>query len=324
VARFIGFEVLRVVIHRGGINSRSRLELVNHAALPCVIAVMKPQHGVSPETDAMWSLALARGLIRAEAMRAMRNCDGYIDLLGPSASARRSSAQRAMQCPIAAALYERVWRPIMFAVMYQHGISVCAERERAATGLHLGGEQRVLDVACGPGTFTSFFASQLGGDGFVIGLHSSVPVIEHAVAENSHARAVYMRADACSLPFDDGTFDVVYCFAALHLVPQPCAVLREMVRVLSPRGRIAVMTSYGRESLLVRKGLELGAAMCGVRVFDRTTIPAFFAAAGLLDIDQQLRGISQFVVARRPEPVTELDAWRSRSAAGRIRRMASG
>jgi hypothetical protein len=84
------------------------------------------------------------------------------------------------------------------------------------------------------------------------------------------------------------------------------------------------MTSYGRESLLVRKGLELGAAMCGVRVFDRTTIPAFFAAAGLLDIDQQLRGISQFVVARRPEPVTELDAWRSRSAAGRIRRMASG
>ena len=90
-------------------------------------------------------------------------------------------------------------------------------------------------------------------------------------------------------------------------------MLREMARVLSPGGRIAVMTTYGRESLLVRKGLELGAAICGVRVFDRTTVPAFFAAAGLTHIDQQLRAISQFVIARRPEEeVTKLDAWRLR------------
>lgn len=59
---------------------------------------------------------------------------------------------------------------------------------------------------------------------------------------------------------------------------------------------------------------ELGATICGVRVFDRSTVPAFLAAAGLIDIDQQLRGISQFVTARRREwQVTELDRWRSRS-----------
>jgi hypothetical protein len=87
-------------------------------------------------------------------------------------------------------------------------------------------------------------------------------------------------------------------------------VLQEMIRVLSPGGRIAVMTTYGRESLLVRKGLELGAEMCGVRVFDRTTVPAFLAATGLIDIDQQLRGISQFVMARRPEQ--ESDPGRAR------------
>jgi hypothetical protein len=45
-------------------------------------------------------------------------------------------------------------------------------------------------------------------------------------------------------------------------------------------------------------------------VFDRTTIPAFFAAAGLTDIDQQLHGISQFVMARRPEQ--DSDVWRTR------------
>ena len=85
-----------------------------------------------------------------------------------------------------------------------------------------------------------------------------------------------------------------------------------MVRVLAPGRRIAVMTTYGRESFLVRKGLELGAAICGVRVFDRTTVPTFFAAAGLVDIEQQLRGISQFVVARRPKQVSEFARWRAR------------
>jgi hypothetical protein len=52
---------------------------------------------------------------------------------------------------------------------------------------------------------------------------------------------------------------------------------------------------------MTRKALEIGATVCGVRVFDRTTIPAFLTAAGLVDIEQQLRGISQFVAAYRPD-----------------------
>ena len=218
----------------------------------------------------------------------MRYCDGYTDLLGPSFPSRRLG-------------HQLVWRPIMASAFGLHGMPVPAEREKAAAALHLNGGQRVLDVGCGRGDFTSFFADRLGGNGFVIGLDDSVPMMQRATRDNSCARAVYMRADAFSLPFNNGAFDAVCCFAALHLVPEPIAILREMVRVLSAGGRIAVTTSYGRESRLVRKALELGAAICGVRVFDRTTIPAFFAAAGLVEIDQQLRGISQFVTARRPE-----------------------
>jgi SAM-dependent methyltransferase len=257
----------------------------------------------------MWVPALARGLIREDVLRSMRYCDGYTDLLGTTAPARLSLAQRAMNSPSVAAIYQHIWRPIMVAAMSLHGMSLSAERERAAAALHLGGQQRVLDVACGPGNFTSFFADQLAGDGFVIGLDNSVPMMERAVRDNTCARAVYMRGDALDLPFNDRAFDVVSCFAALHLVPEPLGVLHEMVRVLSPGGRIAVMTTYGRESLLMRKGLELGAMICGVRVFDRTTVPAFFAAAGLVDIKQQLRGISQFVVARRPVQGTEFRRW---------------
>jgi SAM-dependent methyltransferase len=268
--------------------------------------------GVETESDAMWVPALARGLIREDALRSMRYCDGYTDLLGRTAPARRSLAQRAMNSPAVAAIYQHIWRPIMVAAMSLHGMSIAAERERAAAAVHLGGQQRILDVACGPGNFTSFFADQLTGDGFVIGLDNSVPMMERAVRDNSCARAVYMRGDALDLPFNSRAFDVVCCFAALHLVSEPLRLLHEMVRVLSPGGRIAVMTTYGRESLVVRKGLELGAAICGVRVFDRTTVPTFLAAAGLVDVEQQLHGISQFVVARRPAHVTESGRWRYR------------
>jgi SAM-dependent methyltransferase len=272
------------------------------------------QTGVDPDSDAPWSAALARGLIRHDALRSIRICDGYIDLLGPSPPARRTLVQRVMRSPTVASIYERAWRPIMMGALCLHGLSIPTERERVSAALHLGGERRVLDVACGPGNFTSFFAGKLAGDGFVIGLDNSLPMIERAVADNSDARAVYMHADALSLPFDDGAFDAVCCFAALHLVPEPIGVLREMVRVLAPRGRMVILTSYGGESFLMRKGIALGATFCGVRVFDRTTIPAFSDAAGLIDIDQQLRGISQFVTARRPEQGPELDRWRTRTS----------
>lgn len=273
---------------------------------------MTAQHrGADP--DVMWSSALARGLIRHDALRSIRYCDGYIDLLGPNAPAQPTLAQRVADSPTVATISERAWRPIMIAALSLHGLSVSAERERAAAALRLRGEQRVLDVACGPGNFTSFFADKLTGDGFVIGLDNSLPMVERAVNDYSHARAVYMHADPLSLPFDDRTFHAVCCFAALHLVPEPIGVLREMVRVLAPCGRIVVLTSYGRESFLMRKGLALGATICGVRVFDRTTVPALFAAAGLVDIDQRLRGISQFVAARRPGQATELDRWRTRT-----------
>ena len=258
------------------------------------------QSGAAPESDGMWSTALVRGLIREDALRSSGYSDtGYIDLLESSPPTRRTLAQRAMTNNRVAAVYERLWRPIVVAALSLHGLSVVDERARAAAALHLDGEQRVLDVACGPGNFTGFFADRLAGDGFVIGLDTSLPMLERAVHDNPLPRAVYLHADALELPFDDRTFDAVCCFAALYLVAEPCAVLHEMVRVLAPGGRIAVMTSYGRESFLARKGLELGATLCGVRVFDRTTVPAFLAAAGLIDVDQQLRGISQFVTGRR-------------------------
>ena len=95
------------------------------------------QPGADPDADGMWSPALARGLIRHDALRSIRICDGYTDVLGQNAPIRPTLTQRAMQSPTVAAIYQRACRPIMMAALRLHGLSMSAERERAAAALHL-------------------------------------------------------------------------------------------------------------------------------------------------------------------------------------------
>lgn len=267
---------------------------------------MTEQEFCSPAAPGgVWSTSIARGLIRESTTHSIScyttdcNDAGFIDLLPPAAPPRRTLAQRAMQNTTVAACYERLWRPVEVAALSLHGLSETAEQERAAAALRIADATRVLDVACGPGNFTSYFARRLSGESVAIGIDNSVAMLAQAARTNADRRAVYIRADAHALPFGDATFDAVCCFAALYLIPDPNQALREMVRVLSPGGWIAISTSYGRESRLARQALRLGAKVCGVRIFDRDAIPGHFSDSGLVDISQQLRGITQFVSARR-------------------------
>ncbi|HEY0448672.1 class I SAM-dependent methyltransferase [Actinophytocola sp.] len=51
----------------------------------------------------------------------------------------------------------------------------------------------------------------------------------------------FVRGDACSLPYGDGRFDLTVCRLTLHQVADPAAVVREMVRVTRPAGRVAIV-----------------------------------------------------------------------------------
>ncbi len=45
-------------------------------------------------------------------------------------------------------------------------------------------------------------------------------------------------ADVYDLPFDDGTFDVVYMIAVIGEIPNPVRAVKEFFRVLSPSGTL--------------------------------------------------------------------------------------
>ncbi|WIM85778.1 methyltransferase domain-containing protein [Candidatus Mycobacterium wuenschmannii] len=224
---------------------------------------------------------------------------GFLDVLGASvASDTPTLAQVAMNSPVVATVYERLWRPVAFYVA--SGVTTGAEQRRAAEALNLPGTSRLLDIACGPGNFTGKLAEQLPEDGLAIGFDISVPMLTRAVQDNSGPRTCYVRGDAGTLPFDDETFDAVCCFGALYLMPEPFQVAREMLRVLKPGGRVAILTSYVSRVPGLRQVSEASAKVIGLRLFDRETFVDLFREAGLTGIEQEIQRNLQFVAADKP------------------------
>ncbi|MGO9507466.1 MAG: class I SAM-dependent methyltransferase [Mycobacterium sp.] len=240
-------------------------------------------------------IELTRGLLDKTAE--LRH--GFLDVLGESTSSRVPTfAQQAMNSPLVATIYERLWRPVSFYLA--SGVTSRAEQRRAAAALHLSSAERLLDVACGPGNFTGPLARELPEESLAVGFDISAPMLTWAVLDNSGPRTCYVRGDARMLPFRDETFDAVCCFGALYLVPEPFRVTREMVRVLRPGGRIAILTSYSGQTFPVRSVLTTAASRIGLTMFDGQSFVELFTSAGLVDVDQQTQRALQFVAAGKP------------------------
>ncbi len=96
----------------------------------------------------------------------------------------------------------------------------------------------VLDVATGTGRLATALARFPEFEGQIVGLDLSRKMLREA------ARATYpfsdfislVHAPAETLPFPDGSFDVVTCLEALEFTTNPDVILREMARVLRPGG----------------------------------------------------------------------------------------
>jgi SAM-dependent methyltransferase len=226
--------------------------------------------------------------------------DGFIDLLGEESVAGPGPGQRLMESAGLAAIYERLWRPLLGRLlMGAMGPGMRDEQELAIEMLELSETDTVLDVACGPGNFTRAFAP-VAGEGLVIGTDASSAMLARAVDETRAQNVAYVRADAAHMPFRDESFDAVACFAALYLIEDPFGALDEIVRVLAPGGRVAVLTSVNRGLLPASLANVVSRPLTGIRLFGRDEITSALRGRGMTRVAQRVSGLAQFVSAVKP------------------------
>ena len=126
-------------------------------------------------------------------------------------------------------------------------------RDRLLAALKLQGNERVLDVGCGHGLLL-IGAAKLVPQGRAVGIdlwsqedqgkNAREHTLHNAKLEGVAERVEVQTGDMRKLPFGDGEFDAVVASLSIHNIPDAAGraeAVREIVRVLKPGGRIALM-----------------------------------------------------------------------------------
>jgi SAM-dependent methyltransferase len=137
---------------------------------------------------------------------------------------------------------------------------------------------RVLDVGCGPGFSVDVFRMR---DPDVQWIGLDLPDSPE-VRTRTRTDARFETFDGVTIPFEDESFDLVYCKQVLEHVHRPAPLLAEVRRVLARGGFLAGSTSqlepfhslslwnytpFGFAELIDRAGLTLVEVRPGIDVF---------------------------------------------------------
>ena len=147
-----------------------------------------------------------------------------------------------------------------------------------------GPDDTVLDVACGGGNVVCAFAQTVQ---HAAGIDMTPAMLERARAmarEKALTNVSWDQGQATSLPYADGTFTIVVTRFSFHHFIEPLAVLKEMIRVCAPGGRVLVADMH--TSTDPAKGaefnrMELLRDPSHVRALPVAELKALFPAAGL-------------------------------------------
>ena len=105
-------------------------------------------------------------------------------------------------------------------------------------------DQRVLDIACGPGAFSVLFDADV-----YVGVDINQRYIEYAQRQY---KGTFHVMDARHIEFSDDSFDGVLVYGLLHHLDDDDAreVLKGVARVLKPSGRALIIEDVPSESRL--------------------------------------------------------------------------
>lgn len=122
----------------------------------------------------------------------------------------------------------------------------CAPFSSLVDYFYISGK-KVLEIGCGAGSHAAMFANA-GAEVTAIDLtERAVSLTKRRFELFDIKNATVMKSDAENLPFPDNSFDFVWSWGVIHHSANTQQIVKEILRVLKPNGRVSVMI-YNRNS----------------------------------------------------------------------------
>lgn len=100
--------------------------------------------------------------------------------------------------------------------------------------------ETILDVGCGTGVNSLAISKVVAPEGKVIGIDNSEAMLALAHDKASGNNVEYQQKAVEEMDFPANTFDGVVCTQVLNYVADPVSVLKSLLRVVKPTGRVFV------------------------------------------------------------------------------------
>lgn len=131
--------------------------------------------------------------------------------------------------------------------------------QRIIAAMSLTGEERALEVACGPGIVAQAVAPLVSELVCIDATPEMLSLAKQRLTRSGAANVNFMEAMAEDLPFQPGEFDLLVTRLSFHHFPDIQTVLAECQRVLRPQGRLVVadiVTSENADKSRLHNALE--------------------------------------------------------------------
>jgi ubiquinone/menaquinone biosynthesis C-methylase UbiE len=142
----------------------------------------------------------------------------------------------------------------------------------------------VLDIGCGGGMAIKEI-TRIAITGFVAGIDYSEIMVQQALKHNAAAvcamRVAIKNGSISNLPFKDESFDKAYAIESFNFWPNPIAGLKEVHRVLRPKGLVAIATGWSKETPNQHKYVAMARKM-RFSLYSGSQIVEMLTAAGFL------------------------------------------
>ena len=152
-------------------------------------------------------------------------------------------------------------------------------------------DDSVLDIGCGGGVAIKEIA-KIAASGFVAGVDYSDIMVRQALRHNAAAvgamRVAIKNGSISNLPFKDESFDKACAIESFNFWPDPIAGLKEVHRVLRPKGLVAIATGWSKEMPNQQKYVAMAQKM-RFSLYSGLEMVEVLTAAGFSQAEFQLK-----------------------------------